>query len=369
MMITVIASVAAMLTILISTVYLYFIHSFKYWKNRNVPFVQPSFPYGNFKGAGKKYHINELVTKFYRQLKGSGPFGGVYTLYKPTVVALDLDFIKTILIKDFNNFHERGIFNNEKDDPLSAHMFAMEGEKWRNLRSKLSPTFTSGKMKYMFPTIVNIANEFKSVLAKAILKSDEQELKDIVSRFTTDVIGTCAFGIDCNSLEYPNSEFHEMGKRFFNTQPGGLKRLLLTNCIKLGRMMRLKVVDEKVSNFFLRIVKETVNFREKNNIRRNDFMDLLIQLKNETTPELPENVSGKITIEQISAHAFVFFLAGFETSSSLMSYCLYELALQPSVQRKLREKNEQVLLRHNGVFSYEAIQEMTYMEQVLNGNF
>lgn len=92
------------------------------------------------------------------------------------------------------------MFYNEKDDPLSAHLFSIEGKKWRDLRTKLTPTFTSGKMRFMYPTIIATANEFKSTLNEMLFNKESMdiEMKDLLARFTTDVIGECAFGIECN---------------------------------------------------------------------------------------------------------------------------------------------------------------------------
>lgn len=146
-------------------------------------------------------------------MKGNGPFCGLYFFHSPVVLATDLGFVKNVLIKDFSSFQERGVFYNEKDDPLSAHVFNVDGAAWKVLRNKLSPTFTSGKMKFMFPTIVGVADAFQSVLSSMIQNGEELEMKELFARFTTDVIGTCAFGIECNSLKDPNAQFRAMGKR------------------------------------------------------------------------------------------------------------------------------------------------------------
>lgn len=179
---------------------IYVRHLFSYWQRMGVPSIKPLIPFGNFKGLGKQYFQGEITQKLYKESKESGLFCGVYFFHVPVALALDLEFIKNVLIKDFQYFQDRGVYYNEKDDPLSAHLFSIEGNKWRTLRSKLTSTFTSGKMKFMFPTIIAIADELKSTLDGMLLNKEslDVEVKDLLARFTTDVIGECAFGIECN---------------------------------------------------------------------------------------------------------------------------------------------------------------------------
>jgi cytochrome P450 family 6 len=69
----------------------------------------------------------------------------------------------------------------------------------------------------------------------------------------------------------------------------------------------------------------------------------------------------------VAAQAFVFFLAGFETSSTTMTFCLYELAINSDIQEVLRSEIDTVLEKHDGNISYEAIQEMAYLNKVVAG--
>ncbi|XP_058820808.1 cytochrome P450 6A1-like [Topomyia yanbarensis] len=340
---------------------------YSYWKDRGVAYVKPMFPAGNLKGFGNKEHISTVMERCYKQLKGTGPFGGIFFFTNPVAIALDLDFIKTVLVKDFQYFHDRSVYYNEKDDPLSAHLFSMEGTKWRNLRAKLTSTFTSGKMKMMFPTITGVAEEFQKLMIQEVQRGDEIEMKEILARFTTDVIGSCAFGLECNSLHDPEAEFRRMGKKVFEPNTARLIKVILAQQFRsIARALHFAAVDKNVSRFFMGAVKDTVEYREKNKVERNDFMNLLIKLKNaEAIEEGSANNLGALTLEEVAAQSFVFFLAGFETSSTAMSYCLYELALNSELQDKARADVMETLKKH-GSMTYEAIQEMNYIGQCIN---
>lgn len=61
-----------------------------------------------------------MFSKFYYDLKGKGKFGGIYFFTNPVAFVTDLDFLKNVLIKDFQYFQDRGMYYNEKDDPLSG---------------------------------------------------------------------------------------------------------------------------------------------------------------------------------------------------------------------------------------------------------
>lgn len=253
-----------------------------------------------------------------------------------------------------------------KDDPLSNHLVVMESEPWKKLRTKLTPTFTSGKMKFMFPTVVEIGERFRNCLVEVVQQHDELEIKDLLARFSTDVIGTCAFGIECNSLKDPNAEFKRYGRAVFEKPRHSLIfSAFLQTFKKLARKLHIKSIRDDVALFFMKVVRETVEYREKNKVQRNDFMDILIKLKNKDTTDKSE----AITFNELAAQSYVFFLAGFETSSTMLTFCLYELALNPVIQEKARNVIREAYKKHNGCFTYEMLMNMPYIDQVLQGDF
>ncbi|XP_058979707.1 cytochrome P450 6a9-like [Musca domestica] len=338
-----------------------------YWKSQGITNEEPHPLLGNMVGLGKSKSFGDVWQEYYEKFKGSGPFLGFYFFHRPSAFLLDPALIKNVLIKDFNKFTDRGFFHNPKDDPLSGQLFLIDGNKWRRMRNKLSPTFTSGKMRFMFPIVTQICEEFVEVLAKAAEENPVVEMREMLARFTTDVIGSCAFGIECNSLKNPNAIFRVYGRKGLEEQRHGRLVMAFMNSFpELSKALKMKLFPEDVIQFFLRIVRETVEYREKNNVRRNDFMDMLIDLKNK---KLIKSEHGddltNLTMEEITAQAHVFFNAGFETSSTTMGFALYELAQNQEMQDRVRQEIRDMYEKWENKFSYESMKDMPYLEQII----
>lgn len=69
----------------------------------------------------------------------------------------------------------------------------------------------------------------------------------------------------------------------------------------------------------------------------------------------------------MAANAFVFYVAGFESTASTMAYCLLELAANLDVQEKLRQEILDVITENNGKLAYDIITDLTYMDKVISG--
>lgn len=233
-------------------------------------------------------------------------------------------------------------------------------------------------MKMMFQTFVECTTALEDILKEYSHIQDPVNIKDVVSRFTTDIIGSCAFGIDCNSLKNPDSEFRQFGKKIF--EPDFKRRIRNWIFFAIPReiliRLNIKQTSTDIETFFINVVKGTVEYREKNNVQRKDFMQLLLQLKNlGKINENDENLSAKsnqpgqsLSINELAAQCFVFFIAGFETSATTMTFALLELAQNQDIQDKLRDEIERILQKHDGKITYEAVMEMSYLDKVVHGN-
>nr|XP_016997387.2 cytochrome P450 6a2-like [Drosophila takahashii] len=351
--------------------YLYH-RNFNYWKRRGVAHDAPHPLYGNMVGFQKDRVMQDFFRDYYNKYRKSGnPFVGFYFLHRPAAFILDTKLAKNILIRDFSNFTDRGQFHNERDDPLTQHLFNLDGKKWKDMRQRLSPTFTSGKMKFMCPTVIKVSEELVKVMTDQVPDTQNGavlEIKELMARYTIDVIGSCAFGLECNTLRNPVNDFRTMGQKVFSERRHGkLLNMFMASFPELAKKLRMRTLPEEVHQFFTRLVNDTIAVRERENFKRNDFLNLLIELKQKGSVTLDngEVIKG-LSIEELAAQAFVFYVAGFETSSSTMSYCLYELAQNQDIQDRLRNEIKTVLEEHEGQLTYESINAMRYLNQVIS---
>ncbi|KAJ8940733.1 hypothetical protein NQ318_005484 [Aromia moschata] len=91
--------------------------------------------------------------------------------------------------------------------------------------------------------------------------------------------------------------------------------------------------------------------------------------------QIPERTSGvtlrsdgnSLTMNEIVAQCFLFFIAGFETSSTTMTFALFELANHQDLQERVREELSTILAKHNNQMTYDSLSELKYMKQVIDG--
>lgn len=348
------------IAVILLLLYYYFTATFDFWKSRGVRGPRPIPTVGNVAPIMfGKLSVGRFLKKTYDEFPDE-PLIGIFARRTPILIVKDPDLIKAVLIKDFGSFANRGLPVREKKEPLTQHLFALEYDRWRPLRTKLTPVFTSGKLKGMFKLILQCSDQLEVYLKNLVEKGEPIECRELTGKYTMDVIGSCAFGIETKSLTEQNSEFHRIGRRIFEVTTKGILRFRLSQSAPwLYRLLEPLLAETEVSDFITKMVKDTIDYRKEHNIVRNDFIDTLIDLKDH-----PEKISIQLTDGLLAAQAFVFFAAGFETSSLTISHALYELALNQAIQEKLRKEIRDVCKACDGDLTFEVITQMSYLDKV-----
>lgn len=96
-------------------------------------------------------------------------------------------------------------------------------------------------------------------------------------RYTTDTIASIAFGYNCDSLNDPDSEFRKYGDMIIKKRPTILVAFGMFSPSML-HLLRVPLIPKPVFNFFIKTFSEMLEYRKREKIVRNDFLNLLIQL-------------------------------------------------------------------------------------------
>lgn len=261
----------------------------KYWwyfSDREVQFVRGWPIVGSlYKFFFGQESIAVAADSLYRQFPGE-PFFGIYELTHPIFVIRDPELVKKVTTQDFEHFlNHQTNFDVELDSLLGRSLFFSHDQRWKDMRSILSASFTGNKMRMMFDLVCDSTNKFVSTMKSPSREENGSavELKDLFSRYTTNVIATTAFGLEVDAVTDRNNEFYLAGKQITNFDGiQGLKLLLLDVIPNIMKFLRIHFLDVKVCDYFRSVVMSAMGYRERNNVFRPDMIHLMMEARKGT---------------------------------------------------------------------------------------
>ncbi|XP_037094480.1 cytochrome P450 3A9-like [Pollicipes pollicipes] len=336
--------------------YFKFTKNFDFWPSRGVPGPKATLPWGNEFGVPFLTPAVEFEQWLYSK-HGGKKYCGYMEMSRPVLFVGDPDLIRAIAIKDFEYFTNRRDAGAE--DELKDALSVVNGEVWKHTRAVMSPTFSASKLKAMHQLTLDNALNLNKYVLEDMQSKGEVEMKDAFGRFTMDNIASCAFGVNCNSFVDPNSIFATNAAKLFN--PGALGFLRIVAVLTLPKFISSWFPNpaRKVVKFFTDVVNTTVAHREKHPTSVRDFLQLLMDTKD-------KDGNRVLSTASIVSQSVLFFLAGYDTTATLLTFASYSLAVSPDVQRRAQQEVDDVLAKHGGQMTYDAVLDMTYLDRVLS---
>ena len=314
---------------------------------------------------------------------------GYFQFSEPTLVINDLELAKQMFIKDFDHFVDRREFKGGHEY-LDNMMIFTEGEEWKEVRSMMSPIFTSGKLKNMTKLLNKVGRDFAEHLDKLAKSHEEVNARDLSSRYTMQVIANTGFGIDISGFadDENSKQFFQMARKVTGADASAIdmmKTLLSFLLPSVFQALKLEAFNKEALNYFGEICKQTVKSRKGQSKKRNDMVDLLMdalqdedsgdeetkkQIEQELDVAKPRKVSSipkdKIEVFLI-AQLLLLFFAGMDTSASILAVVMYALAKNPEVQERLFDEiNDALAESADGELDYNTTQTLPYMDMVIN---
>ncbi|KAJ2944047.1 hypothetical protein O0L34_g8379 [Tuta absoluta] len=331
-----------------------------YWKKRNI--VQQDGLLSEFVFG------NRALAEVYKDIYDrhpTKPYVGFFIGTRPALLLRDTENIQAVLATEFNNFYQRGIVIHPEDTLANNVLFMDDFLRWKILRQKLSPVFTTAKLKNMFYILDRCAKDFTERIRENPKIVDDPF--DSLYTYTTASIGASIFGIDIQTKNTMDSPFLDMAK---NAVQPSLRQSLIFAIGNLSPSL-LKILNLKIfgqyEDFFVGVVRKVIESRRNNKEKRNDFIDMCIELQDQGT--MKDGKTGfelEPTVEVLAAQAFFFFVAGSDTSAGTMHFTLLELSNNPSILKTVHDEIDKVFQNNDDKLNFEDIDKLQFLEMVVN---
>ncbi|XP_066944032.1 cytochrome P450 3A29-like [Macrobrachium rosenbergii] len=342
----------------------------------------------------------EIIDKYGSQVGNlEGKSMAIYSGRVPCIVVTNPEVIKYVGIRGFDKFRNRPFSRLVR----SKNLLSLRDDRWRSVRHTLTPTFSQAKMKLMSQAINDAVSVTLEIIEDHIKQNKPTDFYGLYHGLTLEVIGKCALAINVESQRNPDHPLLQKCKEIFKTfKVNSFNRVLGTLFPSLviylrrylGRFFsersrhdkKLKVdileVIENRKNVpvgrtvdALQLMLEAAQLVSSEEVEKNSPKDdsnaNLSNGKEEGVGKRPQNVKEldkrepKMTEDEVADNAIVFLLAGYETTSTMLSYTTYLLAKHPDVQQRLYEEIVQHLNEEEEV-TYDMINELEYLDMVMN---
>ena len=363
--------------------------NFDRWERAGVPYKVGRFPWGSVNFLGGEKNNNQHFLDLCNEFKDS-KFFGFFMFGKPVLMVNDAELAKNIKVKDFNHFVDsqtedvvsklrRG---GALDSLFNQNITTAKGDEWKDVRSSLSPIFTSGKMKLMLKFVVDVSGRLFNEMEKQV-DQGEFELKELTGRFSLDALASCAFGLDFDSFGGSTSNaFVEHAADVFQQDIWTLVAALkfIPGVSNIFEAFNINVQKPKSVKFFKEIVTRTLKQRSESGQRRNDMIDMMLDIMNEKDKEEVEGETDqyhqdmrfshqkrrRLTENDIVSNLIILLIVGYDTTGMTLAFILHALAENPEVQEKLQMEVDLAWEAAGGSFpDYSNIQGLTFCEMVI----
>ncbi|BFZ16368.1 hypothetical protein BsWGS_19407 [Bradybaena similaris] len=330
------------------------------FKKMNIDSPPTTLFLGNF-GQAVKQGLFRMQLELYQQYKDKKVYG-VYDTQGAILMVKDLDMIKDIMVKSFNNFVNRRVLL-EIDSPIKDNLLTLKGDHWKHVRSTVSPTFSSGRIKRMSQHVERNSQRLVDVLRGKQERNENIELKTFIANYTLDVIASTGFGLEANTIEHPDNLFAINAKKCVSPSPLILLLAFVAPwLLKLLLKTGVSVFSNEPLNFFIKAIDSAMESRKEEGQagKVNDFMDLLINAEQEPG----ETGKESLTRSEIHGQVLIFILAGYETVATALSFTLFLLTTHPEICQKVQKEIDEKI--GNEAPNYDNVQGLTYMDMCIN---
>ncbi|CAO2179122.1 unnamed protein product [Urochloa humidicola] len=280
------------------------------------------------------HDIIPRVHPFYHDLvKENGKLSFMWFGPTPRMMIPDPELVREILSNKFGHFGKPKITRVGK--LLANGLFSYEGEKWAKHRRILNPAFHHEKIKRMLPVFCTCCLEMITRWENSMSPEGSSEI-DVWPEFqnlTGDAISRTAFGSS-----------YEGGRRIFQLQGELAERLMQSFqtlfipgywFLPTKNNRRMRQISREVSELLRGIIEKRDKTIKNGETNSDDLLGLLVE---SNMRESNGKVNLGMTTEDIIEECKLFYFAGMETTSVLLTWTIILLSMHPEWQELAREE-------------------------------
>ena len=304
---------------------------------------------------GKAFHeaISSLETKY-------GDLVCFRVLFRRLIIVSRVDYVEHILssrklydISDLTTQNFSLLFPNG--------LLSLKGEAWKRHARLMVPVFRRSKILIHFDTIIDCIDHF---INENFVNKKEKIHKDLVEKcqhVLLRIIARIAFNYDFLTL--PTIENENVQKSFndmihcasqfalMTAIPLWIAKLILKFNLKFQKSLK------QMKYYVMIIINQQLKRQNKNLNEKKSLINSLIESsQNDSDISLNSND----IFDEIS----MSILAGFETTSTALSWFIFYISKYPNVQQKIKNELKEFNLMNNSKLNEQILEELIYIDCV-----
>ncbi|KAH9625024.1 hypothetical protein KSS87_017319 [Heliosperma pusillum] len=306
-------------------------------------------------------HLPRITGFFHKSIQKHGKNCFAWVGPIPWLIIAESEKIKEVLTK-YEDFQKP---NHPLTQLLMVGLFGLEGENWAKHRKIINPAFHRDKLKHMFAAIYESCSTMITSWDDLISKerSTELDVWPFIDSLTGDVISRTAFG---STTKESRRILHLIDEQcqlsLYDPQPSNYIpgwRYLPTK-----KNRRITEICREIEELLTGMIESRKEEMETEGVSKNDLLGILLE-SNMREIKANDNQKGKgLTTKEVVQECKIFYLAGSETTSTLLVWTLISLCKYQTWQDHARDEVLGVFGK-DGILTLEGLSQLKIVNMIL----
>lgn len=270
---------------------------------------------------------------------------------RSTVLFNQPDLIREILRDPQGIFPKSDLMVNALEPLIGQSIFVTDGERWRRQRSMIDPAFSLMRIGHAFAAMCAAVDDYETGLDAVAARGESLSLDQAMSHLTADIICRTVFSTSLDS-QVAHEVFEDFTVFERSVAQVDIRRLITEPAWSDPPQPPAVLAACRRIRGHLGTLVDTHLGQDAG---YNDIASAVIAA---VDADSGEPFSREELIDQLG----VFFLAGHETTASVLTWVFYILAMQPAVLERLRGEVDSVV--GDGEVTFGHIRQLPFVRAV-----